>query len=150
MKKLVLIMTGLFLIGCGEERTSEGIDPSFEPYLAELSEMALQYTGKALIVDGLAINFRPLNNGFWGICKKETREIFVDPDRWNTLNERPNTRLALLLHEIGHCSYFRAHDNSYHLDEHNHEAPNSIMADKGGPLMSTFSLHIKKSSLLSF
>lgn len=109
----------------------DGVDPEFIPYLQELNEKSLAYTGKEF-KSSVPINFKDLGNtGEKGLChhkrgfQSSAWEIFIDPVAWQLGND--NTRLALLMHEIGHCDYYKGHDDTRLAGFEDGSFPNSIM-----------------------
>lgn len=126
MKYLILILL-LLITACGQgpKRTSDGIDPAFDTYLTELNDSSLKLTGKEINLEFVAINFRELHYLRKAECKMATGEIFVNEKLWQQAPH--DERKAVLLHEIGHCVYFRKHDNSKNQSYMDGSFPNSIM-----------------------
>lgn len=127
--KLVLLILTVLMVGCGDnpQRTSQGVDPELQPFVNELNSLSLAYTGKALPLQNVAINFRKLGLHRRGECHYATSEIFINPQYWDAMAHQHNERLAILLHEIGHCAFLRGHDSESH--DPSGPAPSTIMSE---------------------
>lgn len=130
MKYLILI---LLLVSCANEQNEfQGVDPEFEPYLYELDLLSIQYTGRN-IINVTPINFKPLTGERKGACiihRGGAKEVYIDPDYWELIKYNRDSRLAMLLHEVGHCSYNKPHDDTKYEDYVDGSYPNSIMATR--------------------
>ena len=134
-KYIIYFIIFFALCNCNNKNQEfDSTDPVFEPYIAELNEMSIEYTGIGL-VNLTPINFKTLGNSktglvLGGICMKYDsggREIFIDPTHWDFLKHKRDERLSILLHEIGHCSYSKIHDSTRYAGYKNGNYPNSVM-----------------------
>ena len=114
MKILTLVLLALNLIACAETEF-DSTDPEFIPYLIELNEMSIEFTGKPINYN-MPINFKQISSSEEARCTNKkgfmssSQEIYVNPENWDlAMDER---KLAILLHEIGHCVYGLDHDDS--------------------------------------
>lgn len=102
----------MFLTGCGAGVT--GILQEygeFEPYVQQIVELGMERGRSLPGLRSVPIRFAPLDPGETGRCQWDLlshREILLDETYWGKASD--GTRLALLLHEVGHCVYKRDHD----------------------------------------
>jgi len=106
---IVTIDTGLLLYNYYK--------PNIEvkPYLKTLQEEALK-RGHIVKYDKAVISFvatlRYVGTNVVGLCLKHSGHILVNREHWNRSTR--DTKLILLLHELGHCYHGLSHDGSYY------------------------------------
>lgn len=109
-KFLRFIFIALFLSACSDNsdhRTFKTIDPAFDTYVKIFEELYGQP------VDQVGLGFMILPSPQVGVCKvwsNGRKEIFIDPQNWESADE--NSKTGLILHELGHCVLGRQHVDS--------------------------------------
>lgn len=114
MPKIFLLVFTLIFIGCKEIPSvqNQGIDRELIPYVRELNEMSVFYVGRDLPLDGFTIRFKKLAYEDKAVCHTFSKEIFINPTHWNPFDPdaQEYERLALLLHQMGHCLFNKMDD----------------------------------------
>lgn len=100
-------------IACAPERekTSKklgSIHASLRPYVDQFEAMY------GAPVTGINFSFKSLEGSVIGQCWRWSnpdivREIYVDPEYWNTPDLPEEQKIGLVFHEIGHCLLDRDH-----------------------------------------
>ena len=80
-------------------------------------------------IDHISLSFRTLQNNkssVIGMCFYPTVSIYIDPTFWYKDSRTEKEKLALILHEYGHCYCYVEHDNRINK---NKLCPISLMQD---------------------
>jgi len=118
MKTIKLLLLLLLTAGCSTENKQQfaSVDPAFVPFLEAFIQDSIEF-GHSQAGQNIPINFAPQAElikarchkySYWkGGMKKHSREILVDQDKWNVLNE--HGKKTVIYHELGHCLLNREH-----------------------------------------
>lgn len=112
------------------DRLHNTSDPIFKEYTDEIERMHYEITGEEISID-YPINFdntkdRSKSGKAIGICFTPNNEVIIDKAHWERSSTHFCDRLALILHEVGHCTYGRGHKSNI-LKYFNKEVPLSVM-----------------------
>jgi len=130
--KYVLTLLCLLLVGCGRDEEHHAVvDAKLRDLVGRTQEL-LQVD-----LSGISVTFASLDKNTLALCTIEGkyREVKVNSSTWDTLSS--NTKLEVMLHEMGHCALFKGHVTTK-LDD---GCPSSLMSPNNFSNEECFTTH---------